>query len=125
MAPPGISCPGRRALMGDHFVLMDVVRVVLDAASWVAVGFMSAWVAHICLRCRPNWIVTVINLSVWVVPVALLMALTGQPWKSYSLGTAIVFVLQRIHWLKWKYTSDTWTAADLIMMLDRANWFVL
>jgi phosphoglycerol transferase MdoB-like AlkP superfamily enzyme len=111
--------------MGDHFVLMNVVRAVLDAASWVAVGFMSAWVAHICLRCRPNWIVTVINLSVWVVPIALLIALTGQPWKSYSLGTTLVFVLQRIHWLKWKYTSDTWTAADLIMLIDRANWFVL
>ena len=35
---------------------------------------MSAWVAHICLRCHPTWIVTVINLSFWVVPVALLIA---------------------------------------------------
>ena len=67
----------------------------------------------------------VINLSFWIVPVALLIAATGQPWKSFGLGTALVFVLQRLHWLKWKYTSDTWTAADLMMLMDRANWFVL
>jgi phosphoglycerol transferase MdoB-like AlkP superfamily enzyme len=69
--------------------------------------------------------VVLINLSFWVVPVALLMAATGQPWKSFALGTAFVFVLQRVHWLKWKFMSDTWTAADLLMLLDRANWFVL
>ena len=104
---------------------MEAARLGLNVAALVAVGFISAWVAHICLRCRPTWIVTVINLSFWVVPVALLVTATGQPWKSFSLGTALVFVVQRIHWLKWKYTSDTWTAADLIMLLHRANWFVL
>jgi hypothetical protein len=104
---------------------MDVVRLVLELAALAAVGFMSAWTAYICLRRRPSWIVAVINLSFWIVPVALLMAVTGQPWKSFGLGTTIVFVVQRLHWLKWKYTSDTWTAADLLMLLDPANWFVL
>jgi len=111
--------------MGDNPGLMDVVWLVLNTAAMGAVSFMSAWVAHICLRRRPNWIVVLINLSFWVVPVALLMAVTGQPWKSFGLGTALVFVLQRLHWLKWKYTSDTWTVADIGMMLDRANWFVV
>ena len=105
--------------------LTDAVPFVLGIAALTAVGFMSAWLAHICLRCRPSWNVVVINLSFWVVPVALLIAMTGQPLKSFALGTALVFVVQRLHWLKWKYTSDTWTAADLIMLLDRSNWFVL
>ena len=112
-------------MVGSQSGLMEMVRLVLNAAAVGAVVVMSAWVAHICLRCRPNWIVVVINLSFWIVPVALLMTLTGQPWKSAALGTALVFVVQRLHWLKWKYTSDTWTAADLIMLLDRSNWFVL
>jgi Sulfatase len=111
--------------MWEHPGLMDAVRLVVTTAALGAVGFMSAWVAHICLRCRPNWIVVVINLSFWVVPVALLMAATGQAWRSFGLGTALVFVLQRLHWLKWKYTSNTWTVADIRMFLDRANWFVV
>jgi hypothetical protein len=98
---------------------------VLNAAALGAVVFMSAWVAHLCLRCRPNWIVVVINVSFWVVPVALLMAATGQALRGFGLGTALVFVLQRLHWLKWKYTSNTWTVADIRMFVDRANWFVV
>jgi phosphoglycerol transferase MdoB-like AlkP superfamily enzyme len=101
------------------------LRLVLNTAAVGAVAFMSAWVAHICLRRRPDWITIVINLSFWIVPVALLVAATGQPWRSVGLGTALVFVLQRLHWLKWKYTSDTWTVADISMLLDRANWFVV
>jgi hypothetical protein len=112
-------------MTGIHSGVIEVVRLVLALAAVAAVAFMSVWTAYICLRRRPSWIVVVINLSFWVVPVALLVAITGQAWKSFGLGTALVFVIQRLHWLKWKYTSDTWTAADLLVMLDPANWFVL
>ena len=110
---------------GEHHGLMGAVRLGLTTAALCAVVFMSVWVTHICLRRRPNWIVVVINFSFWVVPVALLMSATGQPWRSFGLGTALAFVLQRLHWLKWKYTSNTWTVSDIRMLLDRDNWFVL
>ena len=112
-------------LPGYHPGLMVGLRLVLNTAAVGAVALMSAWVAHICLRRRSDLITIVINLSFWIVPVALLVAATGQPWRSVGLGTALVFVLQRLHWLKWKYTSDTWTVADIRMFLDRANWFVV
>lgn len=104
---------------------MAVLRLALNAAALAAVAFMSAWVAHICLRRRPDWITIVINLSFWIIPVALLMAVTGQPLKSFGLGTAIVFVLQRLHWLKWKFMANTLTVVDLRMILARANWLVV
>lgn len=94
-------------------------------AAIAAVILMSAWNAHIVFRRRPDWPTMAINLAFWVVPVGILVALTGQPWKSYGLGTALVFVLQRIHWLKWRYLSDTWTAADFRMVFERANWLVV
>lgn len=104
---------------------MTVIRLTLNAAALAAVAFMSAWVAHICLRRRPDWATVVINFSFWIIPVALLMALTGQPLRSFGLGTAIVFVLQRLYWLKWKYMANTLTVVDLRMVASRANWLVL
>lgn len=104
---------------------MTVVRMVLSTLAAGAVIVMSVWVAHICLRRRPDWTTLVINLSFWVVPVALLAAATGQWWRSFGLGTALPFVFQRLHWLKWKYMADTLTIVDVRMVLDRANWLVL
>lgn len=105
--------------------MIEAVRLALNTAAMSAVAFMSAWVAYICLRCRPDWIVVVINMSFWVVPIALLTAATGQAWRSFGLGTALVFTLQRLHWLKWKYMWNTWTVADIRMFLHRANWMVM
>ena len=104
---------------------MAALEFVLRAAAIAAVVGMSAWVAHICLRRRPDVVTTIINLSFWIVPVGVLVAVTGQIWKSFALGTALVFVLQRLHWLKWKYLADTLTVIDFRMVLNRANWLVL
>jgi phosphoglycerol transferase MdoB-like AlkP superfamily enzyme len=90
-----------------------------------AVLLGAIWVAHLCVRCHPDWRTVVINLSFWLVPVALLIASTGEVWKSIGFGTALVVVFQRLHWLKWKYLLDTWTAADFHLLVDRANWLVV
>jgi hypothetical protein len=104
---------------------MAALEFVLRAAALAAVVGMSAWVAHICLRRRPDAVTAIINLSFWIVPVSALAAATGQFWKSFALGTALVFVLQRLHWLKWKYLADTLTVIDFRMVMNRANWLVL
>ncbi len=90
-----------------------------------AVVFMAGWNAYICLRLRPDTPTVLINLSFWLVPVLALLALTGRPVRSFALGTAITFLLQRLHWLKWKYLAATWTAADFRMLLDSANWTIV
>ena len=104
---------------------MTALGFVLRAAAIGAVVGMSAWVAHICLRRRPDVVTTIINLSFWIVPVSVLVGATGQFWKSFALGTALVFVLQRLHWLKWKYWPTRLTVIDFRMVLNRANWLVL
>jgi phosphoglycerol transferase MdoB-like AlkP superfamily enzyme len=90
-----------------------------------AVTFMACWNAYVCLRRRPDARTVLINLSFWLVPILTLVALTGRPLRSFALGTAITFVLQRLHWLKWKYLAATWTAADFRMLFDPANWVIV
>ena len=88
----------------------------------VAVVLMAGWNAYICLRLRPDVPTVVINLSFWLLPILTLLSATGRLWRSLALGTAITFCLQRVHWRKWRYLEQTWTAADLRFVLDRANW---
>ncbi|MEZ5420649.1 MAG: hypothetical protein R2708_25355 [Vicinamibacterales bacterium] len=90
-----------------------------------AVVLMAGWNAYICLRLRPDLPTTVINLSFWLLPILLLLAGSGRIWRSLALGTAATFALQRLHWLKWRYFEQTWTAADFRLAADSANWVVL
>lgn len=94
-------------------------------AAFGAVVSMAAWNAYICLRLRPDAGTVLINLSFWIVPVLVLLALTGRAWRSLALGTAFTFVFQRLHWLKWKYLFASWTAADFRMLSDAANWVLV
>lgn len=91
----------------------------------VAVVLMAGWNAYICLRLRPDVPTVVINLSFWLLPILMLLAASGRLWRSLALGTAVTFFLQRLHWLKWRYLEQTWTAADLRLALDSANWLVV
>ena len=91
----------------------------------VAVGLMAGWNAYICLRLRPDVPTLVINLAFWVVPMLALVAATGRLGRSVALGTAATFCLQRLHWLKWRYLEQTWTAADLRFFTEAANWALL
>lgn len=90
-----------------------------------AVLVMAAWNTYICLRLRPDVATVFINLSFWAVPVLALATLTGRVWQSLTLGTALTFVFQRLHWLKWKYMYASWTAADFRMVADASNWVVV
>ena len=91
----------------------------------LAVVFMTGWNAHISLRLRPDLPTVAINLAFWFVPILVLLAVSGRLWRSLALGAALTFVLQRLHWLKWRYLEHTWTAADFRFATDRANWVVL
>ena len=101
--------------------LVTVARLAMVAA----VVSMAGWNAYICLRLRPDLPTTLINLAFWLVPMAALVAATGQVWRSLALGTVITFGLQRLHWLKWRYLEQSWTAADLRFLVDPANWILL
>ncbi len=94
-------------------------------AVYVAVPLMAAWNAYICLRLRPDLPTVVINLAFWFVPILVPFALTGHWWRSVSIGTTVTFLFQRLHWLKWRYLEQTWTAADFRLLVDPANWIVL
>lgn len=101
---------------------------VLHAAqvfTGLAVVFMTGWNAYIALRLRPDLPTVAINLAFWFVPPLLLLAVSGRLWRSLALGAALTFVLQRLHWLKWRYLEHTWTAADFLIATDRANWVVV
>jgi phosphoglycerol transferase MdoB-like AlkP superfamily enzyme len=104
---------------------MEWIWAALGLLAMAVVMVMSAWVAHICLRRVPDWETLVVNFAFWVVPVASLIAATGQPLRGFGLGTALVFVFQRLHSLKWKYMADTLSVVDLRMVLTPANWLVL
>lgn len=91
----------------------------------LAVVLMTGWNAYICLRLRPDLPTVLINLSFWFVPILVVLVVSGRLWRSLALGTAVTFVLQRLHWLKWKYSEHTWTAADFRFATDRANWVVV
>ena len=91
----------------------------------LAVVFMTGWNAYISLRLRPDLPTVAINLAFWFVPPLVLLAVSGRPWRSLALGAALTFVLQRLHWLKWRYLEHTWTAADFRFATDRANWVIL
>lgn len=90
----------------------------------VVVALMAAWNLYICFHLRPDLPTVVINGTFLVVPVLVPFAITGRLWRSLALGTAATFLLQRLHWLKWKYLEQTWTAADLRLLIDRSNWIV-
>lgn len=94
-------------------------------AAFGAVVSMAAWNTYICLRLRPDVGTVLINVSFWIVPVSVLLALTGRPWRSLATGTGLTFVFQRLHWLKWKYLFASWTAADFRMVSDVANWVLV
>lgn len=102
-----------------------VLSLLVRYATAVSVLLMAGWNAYICLRLRPDLPSVVINLTFWVVPIAALLALSGRVWPSVALGTAVTFVLQRVHWLKWKYLEQTWMAADLRLALDPDNWLLV
>lgn len=91
----------------------------------LAVVSMTGWNAYIALRLRPDLPTVAINLAFWFAPPLVLLAVSGRPWRSLALGAALTFVLQRLHWLKWRYLEHTWTAADFRIVTDRANWVVL
>ena len=91
----------------------------------VAVLLMAGWNAYISLRLRPDLPTVVINAAFWLVPILVPLVLTGQVWRSITLGTAVTFLLQRLHWLKWKYLEQTWTVSDLRLVVDRGNWILL
>jgi len=91
----------------------------------LAVVFMTGWNAYIALRLRPDLPTVVINLAFWWVPTLVVLAVSGRLWRSLALGAALTFVLQRLHWLKWRYLEHTWTAADFRFAADRDNWVVL
>src|SRR5688572_17583142 len=84
----------------------------------MAVALMAGWNAYICLRLRPDVPTVVINLAFWLLPILVLLVASGQVWRSLALGTAATFALQRLHWLKWRYLEQTWTAADLRFATD-------
>ena len=86
---------------------------------------MAGWNVYICLRLRPDVPTVVINLSFWVLPILLLFVASGQPWRSIALGTAATFALQRLHWLKWRYLEQSWTAADVRFFTQAANWSIV
>lgn len=102
-------------------LILLVARIGIAAT----VLFMAGWNAYICLRLRPDLPTVVINLAFWIVPVTVLLALSGRLWRSIALGTALTFVFQRLHWLKWKYLAHTWTAADFRLLFDSVNWIVI
>lgn len=101
--------------------VLTLARVGLAAA----VMFMAGWNAYICLRLRPDLPTVFINLSFWFVPILALYALSGRLWRSLALGTTFTFMLQRLHWLKWRFLEQTWTAADFRLVADRTNWIVV
>ena len=101
--------------------LVTVARLAMGAV----VVSMAGWNAYICLRLRPDLPTTIINLAFWLVPMAALVAASGQIWRSLALGTVMTFGLQRLHWLKWRYLEQSWTAADLRFLVDPANWILL
>ena len=102
-----------------------LILLLARLAMAAAVLFMAGWNTYICLRLRPDFATVFINLAFWIVPVAVLLALSGRLWRSIALGTALTFVLQRLHWLKWKYLEHTWTAADFRLLFDSVNWIIL
>ncbi len=91
----------------------------------IAVPLMAGWNAYISLRARPDLPTVVLNLAFWFVPMLVPLALTGRLWRSVAFGTAATFVLQRVHWLKWKYFEQTWTLGDFRLASDSTNWIVL
>jgi hypothetical protein len=101
--------------------LLTMARLAMVAV----VVSMAGWNAYVCLRLRPDVPTTIINLAFWLVPMAALRAATGQVWRSLALGTVLTFGLQRLHWLKWRYLEQSWTAADLRFLVDPANWILL
>lgn len=101
--------------------LVTVARLAMGAV----VVSMAGWNAYICLRLRPDLPTTIINLAFWLLPMAALVAASGQIWRSLALGTVMTFGLQRLHWLKWRYLEQSWTAADLRFLVDPANWILL
>lgn len=96
----------------------------VQTVSVAAVCLMACWNAYICLRLRPDAVTTIINLSFWLVPILVLLALTGRVWRSLALGTTFTFALQRLHWVKWRYLEQTWTAADFHFLADVSNWLL-
>ena len=104
-----------------HAGVLRLARLALATV----VLLMAGWNAYICLRLRPDLPTVVINLAFWLVPMLAPLALTGRVMRSVALGTAVTFLLQRVHWLKWKYLEQTWTAADLRLVADRTNWILL
>lgn len=104
-----------------RLAVLSLARLGLAAA----VIFMAGWNAYICLRLRPDLPTVIINLTFWFVPILVLYALSGRLWRSLALGTTFTFVLQRLHWLKWRFLEQTWTAADFRLVADRTNWIVV
>ena len=78
-----------------------------QALMGLAVVFMTGWNAYIALRLRPDLPTVVINLAFWWVPTLVVLAASGRLWRSLALGAALTFVLQRLHWLKWRYLEHT------------------
>lgn len=86
----------------------------------LAVVLMTGWNAYICLRLRPDLPTVLINLSFWFVPILVVLVVSGRLWCSLALGTAVTFVLQRLHWLKWKYSEHTWTTRAVSALVAAA-----
>lgn len=101
------------------------LRQLAHLAIAAVVLAMAAWNVYICLRLRPDAPTILINLAFLFVPMLALFALTGRMWRSVALGTAAVFILQRLFSLKWKYLAVSWSVTDLRFLSDSANWVVL
>lgn len=90
----------------------------------IAVALMTAWNLYIGFHLRPDLPTVVINAAFVTVPMLAAFAVSGRLWRSVALGAAVTFLLQRLHWMKWKYLEQTWTAADLRLLVDRTNWIL-